>query len=93
MQIEGQRNTRTYRFLYGFPSNAIGVTEMTPCFRGVLAVVCVLIAAGSCYELLLSRSEDNNNHTSGTVLPNHKDKMSLGKSNYSRRMKAKARLI
>lgn len=64
----------------------------SPCFRSVLAVVCVLIAAGSCYELLLSRGKDINNQTADTVLPNHKQKTSLGKSNYSRQMKANARL-
>ncbi|XP_021923342.1 nose resistant to fluoxetine protein 6-like isoform X2 [Zootermopsis nevadensis] len=44
---------------------------------GVLAVVCVLIAVGSCYELLLSRSQDNR-QADGTVLPNCKEKVSLG---------------
>ncbi|PSN50316.1 hypothetical protein C0J52_10110 [Blattella germanica] len=33
------------------------------CSRGVLAVVVVLIAAGTCYEMLQSREEEKNNDT------------------------------
>ncbi|PNF32655.1 hypothetical protein B7P43_G15059 [Cryptotermes secundus] len=49
---------------------------------GVLAVVCVLIATGSCYELLLSRDEHTNNQSPGTGLSDHKEKESIGKPNF-----------
>lgn len=59
--------------------NATELKEIL-CFRGVLAVVCVLIATGSCYELLLSRDEHTNNESPGTGLSDHKEKESIGKS-------------
>jgi hypothetical protein len=61
--------------------NRTGLTEISLYFRGVLAVVCVLIATGSCYEVLLSRGEHTNNQSPGTGLSEHKEKESLGKSN------------
>jgi hypothetical protein len=50
-------------------------------FRGVLSVLCVLIATGSCYELLLFRDEHTNS-SPGTELSDHKEKQSLGKPKF-----------
>jgi len=70
-------------FCDGFGNNAISLTKFILCLRGVLAVVCVLIATGSCYELLLSRGEPSKNQSADLVPSNQKEKTSLGKQNFS----------
>jgi hypothetical protein len=59
----------------------------------VLCVICVLIAAGSGYELLLSRGKHTNNQSGDTMLPNHKEETSLGKSKFSLQLVSYRRLI
>jgi len=67
-----------HEFCHGFGSNAISLTKFLLCLRGVLAVVCVLIATGSCYELLLSRDEPTKTQSADLVPSNQKEKTSLG---------------
>jgi len=66
-------------FCDGFGSKAVSLTKFLLCLRGVLAVVCVLIATGSCYELLLSRGEPSKNQSADLVPTNQKEKTSVGK--------------
>jgi len=81
--IASQPNTSYHMNVHGFcdefGSKAINLTKFLLCLRGVLAVVCVLIATGSCYELLLSRGEPSKNQSADLVSSNQKDKTSLGK--------------
>ena len=67
----------------GFGSNAISLMKFVLCLRGALAVVCVLMATGSCYELLLSRGERTKNQTADLVPSNQKAVTSLGKYSFS----------
>jgi hypothetical protein len=62
-----------------FVGYATALREVSLYFSGVLAVVCVLIASGSCYELLLSRDDHTNNQSPGSGLSDNKEKGPLGK--------------
>ena len=78
-QPNTSKHMNVHGFCDGFGSKAISVMKFLLCLRGVVAVVCVLIATGSCYELLLSRGEPSKNQSADLAPSNQKEKMSLGK--------------